>query len=282
MARLPTSDELRDLEAFAKPYCVTVYAPATEPSGMGRDNPSRIELKNLLDQAEAELLGEGVPPHDVRKTLRQARELISSQEFRPLHDEGFVLFAHPDMFRFYHFPAELPHLVSIGSGFQLGPLQDAIRDNQPYLVLALSHKHVRMFEGDRFHIRQLRLKNFPADMKESLGIDEYPNTADARRSPPTGGHQTAEITHTEYSVSQTDKEMLFLFFRKIDASLRKFLQRKGEPLVLAGVQYLLPIYRQANTSPYLVPGGLAGNLEHVRPDSIRQRAWQLITKNGEA
>jgi hypothetical protein len=278
MAQLPTSNELHELETFDEPSCVTIYAPSVDTEGAGANNPERIELKNLLRQAETELQDEGVTPHDVRKTLRPAWELIDNPEFMPLRGDSFAVFASPHLFRLYHLPAGLPHLISIGRGFQLGPLQGALRDNKPYLVLALSHKHVRMFEGDRFGIRQLRLKNFPGNMKESLGIDEYPNTADARKASPAGNRRKSEITHSEYSESQTDKEMLLLFFRKIDASLHKFLQRKSEPMVLAGVEYLLPIYRQANTSPYLVPGGLAGNIERVRFDTIRKRAWELLKK----
>lgn len=38
------------------------------------------------------------------------------------------------------------------------------------------------------------------------------------------------------------------------------------PLVLAGVEYLLPIYRRANTYPYLLDGGVTGNPEGRRPD----------------
>lgn len=276
MAVVPTSDELRELEAFGRPHCVTVYAPPAEPSGASKDSPGRIVIKNLLNRAEAELLCDGVAPRDVRKTLRPARELIASKAFRPLHDEGFALFVHPELFRFYHLPAGLPQLVSVGSGFRLGPLLEVTSDNRSYLVLVLSHQHVRMFEGDRFRIRELHLRQLPTNMEQALNIDEYPNTARSRNASPASNRRRSEITHNEYSESQTDKDALSLFFRQVDASLRKFLQRKGEPVVLAGVAYLLPIYRRANTSPYLVPGGLAGNFEREKPDAIRERAWRLV------
>lgn len=274
-AQLPSSQEWQELRTFDEPFCVTVYMPPIDPDGTGSEDPERIGIKNLLRQAETVLLDEGVDPGIVSKTLRPAWKLLDSPDFRPLRSEGMALFAHPQLFRFYHLPADLPLLVSIGRGFQLDPLQDATRDNRRYLVLALSHNNVRMFEGDRFGIRQLRLKNFPSNMEKSLGIDEYPKSIQTHPVA-AGGEKGSESFHGQYNEQETDKDMLFLFFRKIDASLRKFLQRKDEPLVLAGVGYLLPIYRRANTSPYLVPGGLVGNVERVRPDTIRKRAWSLI------
>jgi hypothetical protein len=279
MVQLPDPEELHQLKTFNEPFSLTIYAPFIEVDPNGSTNPNRIELKNLLHEAETALLADGVEPRVVRKTLRPARALLENREFWPRSGESLALFLHPRFFRQYHLPGKIPYMLSVGRGFNLGPLMRVVRDNRPYLVLALSHKNVRMFEGDRFRIRQLHLRNFPTNMEESLGIDEYPKVSETHSIAPAG-EKGSEAYHGQYNENETDKQMLFLFFRKIDASLHKFLQQKDRPVILAGVEYLLPIYRQANTSPYLVPGGLTGNFEHEDPEHIRRRAWKLI-KNAE-
>lgn len=280
MVQLPTVEELKKLKNFSRPFCLTIYVPHIKTDPSGATDPNKIELKNLLRQAEAALADDGVDPSDIKKLMRPARDLLSNNKFWPLRNESRALFMHQKFFRYYHLPDGVPHMLTIGRGFNLGPLERAISDNRPYLVLALSHKNVRMFEGDRFHIKQLRLRNFPENMEESLNIDEYPKVSENHNIAPASEGKGSRAFHGQYNENETDKQMLLQFFQLMDQRLRKFLQQKDRPLIIAGVGYLLPIYRQANTSSYLVPGGLTGNFEHEHPDAIRERAWTLLKRNG--
>src|SRR6185437_2110378 len=54
------------------------------------------------------------------------------------------------------------------------------------------------------------------------------------------------------------------------------LRDQSAPLVLAGVEYLWPLYRAANTYPHLVEGGVAGNPQGSRPDELHAKAWKLV------
>lgn len=273
--QLPTPAEWRELKGFNEPFCLSMYAPHIDYDPNGATNPNQIELKNMLDQAETALLSDGVDPRDVDKTLRSARGLLPSREFLTLRGESLALFVHPRFFRYYHLPGDIPYLLSIGRGFALEPMEHAVRDNKEYLVLVLSHNSAKLYEGDRFAIRELRLKNFPANFVRALRLDEYPKSTQTHPIA-AGGRRGTEAFHGQYNESQTDKEMLLEYFHLVDGSLRKLLQKKGKPVVLAGVEYLLPIYRQANTSPYLLPRALTGNIDRERPDEIRRRAWRLI------
>jgi hypothetical protein len=46
--------------------------------------------------------------------------------------------------------------------------------------------------------------------------------------------------------------------------------------VLAGVEYLFPIYREANTYPHLLEQGIPGNPEGVRSEELHQQAWEVV------
>jgi len=48
------------------------------------------------------------------------------------------------------------------------------------------------------------------------------------------------------------------------------------PLVMAGVEYLLPIYREANTYPHLVGEGIPGNPKGMSADQLHKAAWQIV------
>jgi hypothetical protein len=54
------------------------------------------------------------------------------------------------------------------------------------------------------------------------------------------------------------------------------LKDKCTPPVLAGPDYLLPLYRQANTYPYLLGEGIVGNPDTLAPADVHARAWALV------
>ena len=282
MAKVPTDEEVERLQAFAEPFCLTIYVPHIDQGGAATGDADRIDLKNMLRQAEQSLLDEKVSARQVRKTLRPARELLRSREFWPLRPQALALFLHTNLFQYYHLPdGDVPHLLTIERGFNLEPLLALVEDNRQYLVLALGHKDVRLYQGDHFSLRRLRLKNFPSDLKQALNIDEFPKVAEAH-SIAIGSERGSKAFHGQYNRKQTDKEMLLMFFQMIDRSLKKFLQRKNLPMILAGVEYLIPIYRQANTSPYLMEGHIEGNVSHEDPEQLREAAWAILEQQEAA
>jgi hypothetical protein len=58
--------------------------------------------------------------------------------------------------------------------------------------------------------------------------------------------------------------------------LQKYLKGKRAPLVLAGVEYLLPIYKEANTYQHLVDEGITGNQENSKPEELKSQAWEIV------
>ena len=69
-----------------------------------------------------------------------------------------------------------------------------------------------------------------------------------------------------------------MYFRRINTRLNRTIKIK-KPLILAGTEALLPIYRRINTYPNLAKEDLKGNFEHIPLDTLRERANQLITNS---
>jgi Bacterial archaeo-eukaryotic release factor family 7 len=277
MINLPTSDELMDLKSFDRPFCLTIYAPFIDPNAP--TNPNRIELKNLLREAEKALLSSGVTPAVVKKTLKPAQQL-DKHEFWPIHHESLVLFIHPEFFRYYRIPnATIPYMLTIETGFNLDPLLKVMENNQQYYILTLGHKNVRLYEGDHYSLKPVQLKNFPSDMKNTLGIDEYPKSSETHTIGPTRGRKGSKAYHGQYNVSQTDKTMLLEFFRQVDQRLHNFLHYHKKPLILAGVKYLQPIYHKVNSYPGLLNKSIAGNQDNPNLFALREQALQLLKEH---
>ena len=279
MINFPNQEEIKVLQAFNEAGCVTIYAPFIEPNAA--TNPNRTELKNLLREAETALKSAGVKPAGIKRTLRPGRTLLENHEFWPIRHESLALFMHPKLFRYYHIPNHgIPYKMTVEKGFDLESLIKAMQENKSYFVLLLNHNNVQLYKGDYYQLRPVRLKDFPANMKLALHIDEYPKWRELHTIAPAGSGKGSEAYHGQYNVSQTDKVMLLQFFQRVDKRLRALLRRNQLPLILAGVDHLLPIYRQANTSEYLLADSLKGNFEHANLDFVRESARTLIDREG--
>ena len=82
--------------------------------------------------------------------------------------------------------------------------------------------------------------------------------------------------HGHGVVSEEDKEDILRFFQKVDRGLQDLLHDEGTILVLAGVEYLLPIYAEANTYPHLLSDGIKGNPEVLSPQELHEQAWAIV------
>ena len=146
--------------------------------------------------------------------------------------------------------------------------------NREYLVLVVGHQNVRLLRSTRKSLQPVELPGFPADMKQTLGIDEYPNARNIHTVMRAG--RSTQVSLSQYSTHQTDKTMLQEFFRRIDHQLHGYLQQHKLPLVLAGVDYLQAIYRHVNTYPALMATGITGSQDQTSGDSIREQAWAIV------
>jgi hypothetical protein len=72
------------------------------------------------------------------------------------------------------------------------------------------------------------------------------------------------------------KENIKRYFRRIDKGLLELVKDERVPLVLAGVDYLHPIYKEVNTYPHLMEDGIGGNPEHLSAKELHAQAWTVI------
>jgi len=72
------------------------------------------------------------------------------------------------------------------------------------------------------------------------------------------------------------KNNILRYFQQVDQGLRNILKEGPAPLVLAGVDYLFPIYREANSYPHLVEQGITGNPESLKAEELHEQARGIV------
>jgi len=79
------------------------------------------------------------------------------------------------------------------------------------------------------------------------------------------------------SMPEQAKKDIQRFFQQIDRGLhRDILTEETAPLLLAGVDYLHPIYKKVNTYRNLFDRGITGNPEGLGVEELRKRGWALV------
>ncbi len=279
MIRLPTKTEIKALKGLRQPHSLTIYLPYVSSNSSSSDDPNRIQLKNLIKEANNLLQLHKIDKKEIKSILKPAQDLIDGNEFRNNYKRGLALFIRKDFFQYYRLPAEdIKQYVVVGKGFKLKPIVDLQENNYNYYVLHVGYHGAHLFKGDRYQIKKIKFQKKSVDMKQDLGIDELPREIQTHQVAPTIIGKGAERPHGQYNASQVNKNMLIKFFRKIDRRLNSKIRGKSLPLILAGVDYILPIYRQANTYPHLLDQEILGNLENASHDRIRENACEIIEK----
>jgi Bacterial archaeo-eukaryotic release factor family 3 len=275
---LLSSVDLETLLETRPGWHVSIFMPMLHRGAETQQNP--IRCKTLLRQAEEQLLANGLRPQEVQDLVKPVLQLLPNRTFWQRQSHGLALFLAPQIFRAYSVPLPLEELVVIARRFHSKPLLPLLSGDGHFFVLALSQKEIRLLRGTRYSIDEVELPGVPQGVAEALQYDDiekkghhYPGSQGrpAGGVSPLAGHGVGidDATHEP-------NDTILRYFQQVDAGLHPLLRNEHAPLVLAGVEYLLPIFRRANTYPFLLEEGVTGNPEGLRPEELQERAWPIV------
>lgn len=251
-----SKDELRSLMQEKLGTCVSIYMPTLNKGVEMQQN--QIRYKNLLRDTEERLISAGLRPSEAKDLMSPAQELVGDLSFWRNQESGLAIFFSLDFFKYYRLQQDFEELVVVTDRFHLKPLLPILGNDIEFYILAISQNGVRLFECSRFQSRKVKLEGIPESLDEALNLDDF----EKRLQLHTGTEDT--------------KLKILQYFKQIDRGLREFLKEKKSPLIFAGVDYLLPIYREANTYLKLSEKGIPGNPEGLSGDKLRNMALPLI------
>lgn len=268
-----TRDDLKSLLAIQAAHCLTITLPA-DPA---QPQAAQILLKNLYREALRQLCARGLREPEARQLLEPIEALTTDPLYWREQAGGLAIFHAGDFFRTYCVPMPLEAHVAVRDRFVLSSLIPLLTGDGRFFVLALSQKQVRLLAGSRASIAEVGLDGVPTSLGEALKDEVIEKDAQFRaRQPSAGRHHSTTVYGYASGPEEDDKERIERFFREVDRGLQSILRGERSPLVLAGVDYLLPIYRAVSTYPLLAKGGVAGNPETLRPSDLQQKAWAIV------
>ena len=267
-------DDIEKLMGSYEGSCVSAFMPTHR--GVAESQQDQVRFKNLLREAEESLLQNGLRPPQVDDLLEPARRLLKDASFWKQQVDGLSLFLCQDMFQYFRFPHRFEELVVVADRFHIKPLLSLIGGDKQFYVLALSQNQVKLFKGSRHSVAEIDLEGVPDSLAEAVGYDDREKQLQLHTGSPGAGGGRGAIFHGHGAGTDNAKDKILGYFRQIDKGLQQLLKDEQAPLVLAGVEYLFPIYREANTYPGLVDDGVTGNPEGLSAEDLHAQAWAIV------
>jgi Bacterial archaeo-eukaryotic release factor family 7 len=267
-------DDFKTLMQRRQGWCLSLYMPAHRIVPEAVQDP--IRFKNLLRQAGERLQAVGLRAPEAEQMLRPAETLLDNKRFWQQQSDGLVTFVASDLLRYYRLPLLFEELVVVNDRFYLKPLLPLLSGDDRFYVLALSQKEVRLLKCTRYLVSEVELEGVPKNMAEALKYDDPERQLQFHTGTAPGTGRRPAMFHGQGVGIDDTKDKILRYFHQVDRGLHALLREEHAPLMLAAVDYLLPIYREANTYAHLLSEKVSGNPEGRRPDELHAQAWKLI------
>ena len=266
------------LEQHGSP-CVSIYLPMARSSDETKKNP--IRYKNAIQNVEKQMEEQGFEVRKVRSVKAELEEAVDGFEFFQEQLGGLAVFLADDYLRIVKMPVSFEERVEVRDTFDIRPMLEALQNNMEFYILALSQENARLFRASEFDIVEIQLdEDIPTNFEEAMKYDVPQDQLQQKVfSGADGGNTAIYHGHTE---SDQTKKHLRRYFRMLDQGVGEAMADHGLPVLLFGLDYLHPIYRDASELPEIIPEGISKNPDELEIEQIHGLAWQAVLQNMES
>ncbi|MFP3913279.1 MAG: hypothetical protein ACLFWM_00255 [Actinomycetota bacterium] len=264
-----TTEVVDGLITREDPPLVSIYLPMVRKGAETQRNP--LVLKEAHREAATRLQDKGMRRPEAESMLAPVEELIDDHTYWQNQEDGLALFVDRKGVQRFRLPIDFERLVVVGDRFHVKPLLPFLAADGEFYVLALSHNHVRLLRGSRWQVSEVELSGVPDSLKDALWYKQ-PEASLQSHTTRAGG---ALAFHGHGLGEESSEEDLREFFRQVDRGTRAVVGTQT-PVVLAGVEYLHPLYRQV-TGLSVLDQGVEGNPDELPAAELHARAWPLVS-----
>lgn len=260
---------IRDLkEILSSPGpCLSVYRSA---------NANVLEWKESLRTLEPKIPQYGPEARQLLKTISDWKLVAPDEEPR---GRSIAVFRSPEVFRVAWVDEQVRSRAFIGPHFYIRPLLAELTRDKTFYILALSQRNVRLLRCTSRTSEEIPL---PAGIETNY--DAYMNTAkpdhvrDNRSSAGRDSGSSKGVMFGTGGEREDKDEYLTHFFGQIDHGVNERLRGKTEPVVLAGVEYEIALYRNINTYPHLATESVLGAPNSLKAGEMHARALDAMLR----
>jgi hypothetical protein len=269
-------EEFYNLSGKESEPAISIFLPTHSSGKEVNEGYDLIRFKNLLQAITHELNNKGLNNDQADKLLMPAQQLLKDEEFWLNLEQGMAVFIAEDFFEVKTLPILVPEEFHINSRFHLAPLVPLFKELPHFYLLAISKNASSFYKGDSLGIERMEIEGLPQGINDVIHFEEKNERQLLRGGPREGS------AHGHGSGLSDEKEYISQYLKEVDQTLMtELLANENAPLVIAGVEYIVGIYRQVSRYKNLVEDAITGNHEHTELTQLFQRALELASPHLE-
>ncbi len=256
---LPTRAEIASLIGHRGNPSASIYlrtTPLTQDA-----QADRIELKNLMKHALAEMAQAEAPKRSVEAVQQKIEALIDDDAFWVDQANSLAIFADPESIRTFRLPNRLTNLVQVSDRYHLKPLIRAVTFPNNAYLLPISIGSVRLVELDAdLPPRSVAVPNLPKSAADAVGRRSHIE----RKGDMLSGESTSE------------NALLTRYARAVDGALRPILSGHERPLIVVASEPMASIFRSVCSYPHLVRETISLSADHTPDHELADAARHVL------
>lgn len=251
---------------------ISIYTPTSRLSTKAYKD-DKTHLKNQLQDIEDRLKAEkGFDWKEAENMLAPAHALLDNEEFWMHNSDMLAIFLYGGEMEYFQMPLAISKPQHfIGSKPMLLPMIPQLSDDGHYYLLLLNLENIYLYEATRDSIGEIVDDGVTA----SFTADEETGDKQKNIQVRSGGSGGSQFHGQSESSDEERKKRILKFFHKVNNNLVPLLNKNPLPLYLAGVEYLIPIYREANDYGYLKEEHIPGSFNHNDMMILHARSWEI-------
>jgi len=242
--------------------CISILI-ATPRSANPR-NANSLLIAKAINKAHL-LLTHSAWPVEKVKRLEDLLDSLTSKIDTIRLQQGLAVFISPTIFKIYLLPFPVKEKVMLGKSFEIQDVLYYTQFLEPYYLLALSKKKIRLLKGAGLELQEVENADFPKRYVEEYEYDR----------PSVGTSFGSTLKAFEKDKSEMQAIRLEAFFKKSDVALDKYL-KKNTRLFLAGVGEEVSSFEHISHHGGQLTGIIKGNYDYDAVHPLAEGAWKSI------
>jgi hypothetical protein len=270
-----SKEQFAYLVNYTADVCISLYIP-TSPSGVDKnEQKDTIVFKAVLQQITHQLKQKYFDEDTIERLLKPGYDLLQNDSFWYSMTDGLAVFLSDGHFKYFKMPIAPNSEIVINSSFYISPLIPIITSKDYFYVLVLSKKQAKLYRADAFGMIHIPIAEMPKGVDDVVHFEEKDDQKLFRTG--SSGDGGGANFHGIGAGKPDDKKNIALYFDEVDETVwKEILHTENVPLLLAGVEYLIPIYKSVAEYKYIWNDSLTGSYEHEDSNVLYQQARQKL------
>lgn len=270
-----SKSEFAELANFKSECSVSVYIPTHKSGVEVNEQQDLIVFKNSLQQVRRNLQTKGLNSTQIEEIIKPATEMLQDDVFWYNLGAGLGVFMAKGFFKTVKFPKPVKEEIFINNSFYVSPLLPIIANDHHFYLLVFSKHDAKFYRGNDFNIEKIEVEGLPNGINDVVHFEEKGGKELVRGAGNLAG--AGANFHGHGSGLSDEKTYVAQYVREVDQTLRKeVLASENAPLVLAAVDYLIPIYKQNSNYKNITAEAIIGNSEYEDLNSLFKKASDIV------